>query len=453
MEHGGQGANVPKGRTADGGCARGEARTYLCIDLKSFYASVECADRGLDPFSTDLVVADPERSANTICLAITPALKAKGVRNRCRVREIPVGLPYLTAVPRMRRYMEVSAEIYRIYLRFVAQEDIHVYSVDECFIDATPYLGRYQLGARAFARKLMGAVRDQTGIAATAGIGPNLFLCKVALDICAKHADDGIGMLDGATFMRDIWFHHPLTDIWGIGHGIARRLAERRIYDLAGICAEDPTVLRRLFGKNAEPLIDHAWGLEPATIADIRGYVPRARSLSNGQVLMRDYSFDEARTIVREMAFGSALDLAEKGCACGSVGLYVGYSRGMLARPEDLMAEGVAALHGGGERRLRQPTASEREIARVLLALYDGTVSRRAQIRRVCIALGEVVPAGTGQLSLFGDAAALARDEEVARAAVRVRRRFGPNALLRGTSLRPEANARERNRQIGGHRA
>ena len=212
----------------------GWERTYLCIDLKSFYASVECTDRGLDSFATDLVVADPERSANTICLAITPSMKAKGVRNRCRVRDIPAGMAYITAVPRMRRYMEVSAEIYRTYLEFVSAEDAWPYSVDECFLDATPYLGLYGTDARTLARRMVAAVRGRTGIAATAGVGPNLFLAKVALDITAKHAGDGIGVLDEESFRREVWFHHPITDIWGMGPGTARRLAQRRIFDLAG---------------------------------------------------------------------------------------------------------------------------------------------------------------------------------------------------------------------------
>ena len=429
----------------------GQSRTYICIDLKSFYASVECTDRGLDPFATDLVVADPERSANTLCLAITPSMKAKGVKNRCRVRDIPSGMPYITAMPRMRRYMEVSAEIYRIYLRFVAAEDAWPYSVDECFIDATPYLRLYGTSARAFALRLIAAVRGRTGIAATAGIGPNMFLAKVALDVCAKHADDGIGVLDYESFRREIWFHHPITDIWGIGHGIAGRLARRGIYDLAGICAERPEVIRSIFGKNGEVLLDHAWGLEPATIADCRAYVPRAHSLSNGQVLMRDYGFDEARTVAREMIFGSCMDLAGKLLACSTVGLYVGYSGTMLRSWDG--AGAPPAMHAGGQRALGRVTASERRITEALLGIFDATVQRTAKIRRVNIALMGVVPERMAMLTLFDDPAAEAREGRLARTAVAVRRRFGANALLRGTSLKPGANAYERNLQIGGHHA
>lgn len=429
----------------------GWERAYICIDLKSFYASVECTDRGLDPFATDLVVADPERSANTICLAITPSMKAKGVRNRCRVRDIPEGMAYITAVPRMRRYMEVSAEIYREYLHYVCADDTWPYSVDECFIDATPYLRRYGMDARTFAGRLIAAVRDRTGIAATAGIGPNMFLAKVALDVTAKHADDGIGELDDESFRREVWFHRPITDVWGVGPGTARRLARRHIYDLAGVCAEDPAVIRRMFGRNGEYLLDHAWGLEPATIADCRGYVPKARSLSNGQVLMRDYDFEEARTVAREMVYGSCMDLAERMLACDAVGLWVGYS-GTLLRGWDDAGE-APAMHAGGQRRLGRVTASERRVAEAVMGLFDATVSHTAPIRRVNIALMGVVPARMATPTLFDDVEADEREERLARTAVAVRRRFGPNALLRGTSLRPGANARERNLQIGGHRA
>ena len=429
----------------------GWERTYLCIDLKSFYASVECTDRGLDPFSTDLVVADPERSANTICLAITPSMKAKGVRNRCRVRDIPTGMEYVTAVPRMRRYMEVSAEIYRTYLGFVSAEDAWPYSVDECFLDATPYLRLYGTDARTLARRMIAAVRERTGIAATAGIGPNLFLAKVALDVTAKHAGDGIGELDEESFRREVWFHHPITDIWGIGPGTARRLAQRRIFDLAGVCAERPEVIRSMFGRNGEYLIDHAWGLEPATIADCRSYVPRARSLSNGQVLMRDYSFDEARTVVREMVYGSCMDLAAGMLACDTVGVWAGYSGTVL---RDWGGGGnPPAAWAGGQRRLGRVTSSERLIAGTIMGIFDARVSRTTPIRRVQTALSGVVPDRMSTLTLFDDPEAERRERDLARTCVAMRRRYGPNALLRATSLMPGANARERNLQVGGHRA
>lgn len=436
-------------------------RTYLCIDLKSFYASVECADRGLDPFETNLVVADPERSKNTICLAITPAMKAAGVRNRCRLREIPSGMEYLTAVPRMRRYMEVSTQIYRIYLRYVSAEDVHVYSIDECFIDATPYLQLYDMDVKSFAKRLMGAVREETGITATAGIGPNLFLCKVALDVTAKHADDGIGVLDSESFMREIWFHQPITDIWGIGPGIAARLAKHGAHDLAGVCALNPALLRKEFGKNAEILIDHAWGIEPCTIAQVHAYEPKGHSMSNGQVLMRDYSFHEARTVLREMIYGSAMELVEKGLACDSVSLYIGYSSSMIshqALEDQSFGQGLRALestsfHAGGMRKLGRVTNSEKALSEALLSLYDETVDRLAQIRRVSLSLNGLISEKMATRTLFDDVGADERERNLAQAMVAVRGKFGANALLRGTSLKEEANARERNNQIGGHRA
>lgn len=421
-------------------------QTYLCIDLKSFYASVECADRGLDPFTTNLVVADPERSENTICLAITPAMKAHGIRNRCRMREIPANMDCIIARPRMHRYLEVSTQIVRLYLQFVSPEDLHVYSVDECFIDATPYLALYRTTPKAFANRLRQPVLAETGITATVGIGTNLFLAKVALDISAKHTDDGIGILDERAFRRDIWFHQPITDIWGIGAGIARRVAKYGAFDLAGICALHPETLRREFGRNAEWLIDHAWGLEPCTIADIQSYTPRGHSLANGQVLMRDYSFDEGRTVLREMIDESALKLFAQGLACTRVNLGIGYAKPFWT------ATGLSA-YAHVSRTLTEPTNDRSTLAAILLALYDARVDTAASIRRVQIALGGLVPESARQLSLFDDAEERQRERRIAAAEIAVHGRFGANALLHGTSLLPAANARERNLQIGGHRA
>lgn len=449
-------------------------KTYICIDLKSFYASVECADRGLDPFTTNLVVADPTRSENTICLAITPAMKEAGVRNRCRVREIPKGVAYLTAMPRMRRYMEVSKQIYKVYLRYVSTEDIYPYSIDECFIDATPYLRLYDIGAKEFAERLRASVLEETGVTATAGIGSNMFLAKVALDITAKHTPDGIGMLDEETFKRELWFHQPITDVWGIGPGIARRLAKYGAYDLAGVCAIRPQTLYKEFGKNAEYLIDHAWGQETATLAQVRSYVPKGHSINSGQVLMRDYSFNEARTILREMVDDSVLELVEKGLACNGIGLYVGYSRTGIARDDVQVFDGghglrlvndvdggkapVLSAYGGGSHKLPGATNSESELMEAFLALYDKTVAREAAIRRVNISFTGILPESQVQPTLF-DACDVPsemrkeRERRLADAVVAARGRFGANAVLRGTSLKQEANARERNNQIGGHRA
>lgn len=452
----------------------GDGRTYLCIDLKSFYASVECADRGLDPFTTNLVVADPDRTEKTICLAVSPALKALGLPGRCRVFEIPEGVDYVMARPRMRRYMDVSADIYSVYLRYVSPEDIHPYSIDECFIDATPYLSLYQVDARGFAVMLMNAVLAETGVCATAGIGPNLFLAKVALDIAAKHADDHIGFLDQAEFERTIQTHRPITDIWNVGPGIAKRLAKYGVHDLRGVCGLDEGTLYREFGVNAEYLIDHAHGVEPCTIADIRAYEPGAHSLMNGQVLPCDYTREEARDVLREMVDQLVLDLVDKRLVAESISLYVGYAKGSAGSAQEAADAGGASEagewfdgghgrrlvggrrgfpHTGGTRRQPDRTNSLAKLLPRFLALYDETTRDDVPVRRINMGFGGVVPEEFATLDLFTDEAAEAEERRLQEAVLAVKGKFGKNALLRGTSLKEKATARERNEQIGGHHA
>ena len=438
-------------------------RAYLCIDLKCFYASVECVDRGRDPFEHRLVVADPSRGRKTICLAISPAMKALGVRNRCRVFEIPDGIDYEMARPRMRRYMEVSADIYARYLRYFSPEDIHVYSVDEVFIDVTPYLALYGKTPRELAVELIDMVRRETGICATAGIGTNLFLAKVALDVTAKHAPDNIGELDEERYKCLIWPHRPITDIWGIGPGIARRLAEMGAHDMGGVALLPERALYDEFGVNAELLIDHAWGVEPCTMAQIHAYRPKAHSTGSGQVLMRDYSFEEARVVLREMVDNLALELVDKALICGHVSLFVGYAheRGAAgekdAAPQTFTGEhGTRVVGRRGEganasRKLAEATSSRRELTAAFLALYEEIVDPNRAVRRVNIAVGELVPEEYAELTLFSDPAADTTEKSLARAEMAVKRRFGKNALLRGTSYRPAATGRERNEQVGGH--
>lgn len=274
----------------------------LCIDLKSFYASVECVERGLDPMTTNLVVADPERSDKTICLAITPAMKKLGIRNRCRVFEIPKAVPYIMAEPRMKLYIDYAAAIYNIYLHYISKEDIHVYSIDEAFLDVTSYLKLYHMTARELAKTIMQDILQQTGIQSTCGIGTNLYLAKVALDILAKHSDDAIGYLDESLYREKLWQHKPLTDFWRIGPGISRKLTNYGITTMESIASSNEDFLYRLFGIDAELLIDHAWGREPTTIADIKAYMPKTNCVTSGQVLMRDYEFAEGLLIVKEMA-------------------------------------------------------------------------------------------------------------------------------------------------------
>ena len=438
-------------------------RAYLCIDLKCFYASVECVDRGEDPFEHRLVVADPARGDKTICLAVSPAMKEAGVRNRCRVFEIPDGIDYEMAQPRMRRYMEVSAGIYARYLRYFSPEDIHVYSVDEVFIDVTPYLALYERTPRQLASELIEMVGRETGICATAGIGTNLFLAKVALDVTAKHTPDNIGELDEERYKCLIWPHRPITDIWGIGPGIARRLAAMGAHDMGGVALLPEQALYDEFGINAELLIDHAWGIEPCTMAQIHAYRPKAHSLGSGQVLMRDYAFEEARVVLREMVDSLALELVDKGLVCGHVALFVGYARERGAGNEkDVAAEIFTGEHGtrvvgrrgegaNASRKLAEATSSGKALAGAFLALYEEIVDPNRAIRRVNIAVGGLVPEEYAELTLFSDPAADAPEKSLARATLAVKRKFGKNALVRGISYRPAATGRERNRQVGGH--
>lgn len=438
---------------------------YLCIDLKTFYASVECAERGLDTRTDRLVVADESRGRGTICLAITEALKKLGIHNRCRLFEIPRGVDFQIVPPRMHRYMEVSAQIYGTYLEYVSADDVHVYSVDECFIDATPYLSLYGISAREFALKLMGEVHRRFGILATAGIGTNLFLAKVALDVMAKHTPDGIGYLDEDRFLETMWEHRTITDIWGIGPGIARRLERLGAQDLKGVTQIDEEVLYREFGVTAEYLIDHAWGRESCTIADIHAYRPASSSTTCGQVLARPYSFDEARTILREMVDGMVLDLVAKGAVCDSISLYVGYAKedGWQRPATESMftgEHGTRCICGGygfgaatASRKLGEQTNSFKFLARRFNALYDEVVDRERKVKRVSIGAGGLLPEELRGYTLFYDEEQEAEEHSLQSTLIKVKRRFGKNALMRGTSYRTEATGRERNTQIGGHRA
>ena len=437
-------------------------RCYLCIDLKSFYASVECADRGWDPFTTKLVVADPERSQTTICLAVSPALKALGVPGRCRVFEIPSTIDYFMAPPRMKRYMEVSTHIYSLYLRYVSPQDIHVYSIDECFIDATPYLSLYHMDATTFAKTLTKTVFDETGICATVGIGTNLFLAKVALDITAKHTHDGIGILNETTFKQQVWFHQPITDIWNIGPGIARRLAKYGVHDLAGVCAMEEKTLYKEFGVNAEYLIDHAWGQEPCTIAQIHSYVPEGHSLMNGQVLPCDYTLEETRMVMHEMLDASVLELVQKGLVAESISLSIGYAHPKIgANIEDLDAYNSFTppthrrfyAHTGGTRKIGRRTNSARVLKEHFEALFNETTNNALPIRRISIGFGGLLPEKYVTTTLFDDIEAESKERRRQEAIIAVREKFGKNAMLKGTSLQEKATARERNNQIGGHRA
>lgn len=402
---------------------------------------MECVERGLDPMTARLVVADPGRGEKTICLAVSPALKALGIRNRCRVYEIPATVSYLMAPPRMKRYMEYSADIYGVYLEYIAKEDIHVYSIDEAFLDVTDYLSLYHMTAWELGEKIRKNIREKLGIPAAAGVGTNLYLAKIALDILAKHAPDSMAYLDERLFREKLWDYRPLTDFWRIGKGTVKRLAGIGITTMGQLAHTEEEILYRMFGVDAELLIDHAWGRESVTMEDIKAYRAKSSSLSSGQVLMRDYDFEEGKLIVKEMLDALCLDLAEKGLAAQSVTLAVGYSYDLELKP----ASGTAALRGGG--------SSYRVLLSPVMELYGRIVERDKPIRRINVTLNGIGKKTYEQYDLFTDAAGAERDRKLQQAALEIKRRFGKNALVRGMDLQEAATARERNRQIGGHRS
>ncbi len=418
-----------------------ENRTYLCIDLKSFYASVECVERGLDPLTTNLAVADPERSEKTICLAISPSMKALGIKNRCRVFQIPHGVRYIMAVPRMKLYIQYSANIYSIYLKYVAKEDIHVYSIDEAFLDVTHYLPMYHMDAKSLATRIMEDIKAATGITATAGIGTNLYLAKIALDITAKHTKDNIGYLDETTYQTTLWNHRPLNDFWRIGAGTVKRLAGAGITTMGEIACSDEDMLYRLFGIDAELLIDHAWGRESVTMADIKAYKPKNSSMSSGQILPRDYSFEECRLAVKEMTDALCLDMAEKGLVTDSISLMIGYSNRLELKP----ATGTASMSIS--------TNSYRAIIPYVNVLYERIADRNMPIRRLGLSCNNLIDEAYEQYDLFTDPAQLERDRKIQKAALEIKRKYGQNALVRGMDLQEAGTTIQRNRQIGGHKS
>ena len=495
-------------------------RWYAAIDLKSFYASVECVERGLDPLDTLLVVADRSRTEKTICLAVSPALKAYGIPGRARLFEVEEGMrrvntlrrmsaprhrlegnstfahelkndpaltaDYIAAPPQMKKYMAYSARIYGIYLRYVAAEDIQAYSIDEVFIDLTPYLGTYGLSPRALTERMMEAVLRETGITATAGVGTNLYLAKVAMDIVAKHATPNehgarIAELTEQSYREQLWDHRPITDFWRVGRGIARRLEGRGVYtmgDLARLSLDAEDTLYRVFGVNAELLIDHAWGHEPCTLEAVKAYTPESKSVGSGQVLMRPYAFSEARLIAREMAENLALDLVYRGLLTGEIGLYVGYDVENLTRSAAYAGEVIVDYYGRsapkpahGNHRFREPTASTKAIAEAMTAIFDRVVDPSLTVRRIQVAavrLTEAVADPVGgrseQLDLFSDpeaeergrqarAAKQQREHRAQQAVLDIRKKYGGNAILKGMDLKDGATTKDRNEQIGGHKA
>ena len=499
-----------------------KSKIYLAIDLKSFYASCECVSRELDPLKTNLVVADTSRTEKTICLAVSPSLKQYGIGGRCRLFEVnkkvrdvnakrKKGLlrfdgksaddemlkqnprfevDFLIAPPRMKYYLDISTQIYNIYLKYVSSQDIHVYSIDEVFIDATPYLNTYHLTPKEFAMKMILDIYETTGITATAGIGTNLFLCKVAMDIVAKHipADENgvrIAQLDEMTYRQTMWSHQPLTDFWRVGRGYAKKLEEHGMFtmgDVARMSERNEDLLYQLFGKNAELLIDHAWGWEPTTIEAIKAYRPSSNSLGSGQVLHCPYNAEKARLVLREMADMLSLDLVDKGLVTDQLVVTVGYDIENLTDPARKAKYHGAVVkdhygrqipkHAHGTINLDGHTSSTRKIMCAAAELFDCIVGKNLLIRRLNVVANHVLPkesapvknGGFEQLDLFTDYAAqqaqqerekqeLEREQKMQTAMLTIKKKFGKNAILRGMNLEEGATAKDRNGQIGGHRA
>ena len=499
-------------------------RTYIAIDLKSFYASVECRERGLDPMDTNLVVADESRTDKTICLAVTPSLKSYGISGRGRLFEVKqrvkeanagrrhdapwrrlegrshffselqanpeLEIDFIIAPPRMAYYMEYSTRIYEVYMKYIAPEDIVVYSIDEVFMDVTDYLNTYKLSAHDLAMKIILDVIETTGITATAGIGTNLFLCKVAMDIVAKHipADKNgvrIAELDEMSYRKTMWAHQPLTDFWRVGRGIAKKLEENGMFTMGDVarCSErDEDLLYKLFGKNAELLIDHAWGWEPTTIKAIKAYRPSTNSLGSGQVLHCPYEANKAKLVLREMADMLTLDLVDRGLVTDQIVVTVGYDIENLTDPERrakyhgaVVKDGYGRQipkHSHGTINLDGHTSSTKKIMCAVSELFDRITDKSLLIRRLNITANHVVPeasapkknSGYEQLDLFTDYAALEaqqeqeiaeleREKKIQQAMLTIKKKFGKNAILKGMNLEEGATAKDRNAQIGGHKA
>lgn len=415
-------------------------KIYLCIDLKSFYASVECVERGLDPFEVNLVVADPDRGGGAITLAATPAIKKLGVPSRGRIYEIPGEIEYIIAKPRMHLYMEYSAKIYSIFLKHIASEDIHVYSIDEAFLDITLYLELYKMTPKQLAKKILNDIYDETGITATVGIGTNLFLTKVALDITAKHTPDNMGFLNEELFRQQLWHHSPLTDIWMIGAGTANHLARLGITDLYGITQFPEYILYREFGINAEILIDHAWGKETVELKDIKAYHPKANSVSNSQILFEDYNYKDAFLILKEMVDSNVLTLTEKHLVSDHISLFIGYSKDKRKSSR-------------GSTKITNRTNSYRILMEEFRLLYQKIVDPNYPIRHIGISFGNVRDEIYEQYDLFADVEEIEKERKLQQTLVDIRNKFGKNAVLKGMNYLDKGTARYRNTTIGGHKA
>lgn len=414
-------------------------RIYLCIDLKSFYASVECVERGLDPFSINLVVADPTRHG-AITLAATPAIKKLGIPSRGRIYEIDSSIDYIIAPPRMALYMQYAAKIYGILLKFISSEDIYVYSIDESFLDITSYLKLYQKSPKEIAKIMIDQIVEETGITATAGIGTNLFLAKVALDICAKHASDFMGYLDEDIFRQTLWHHKPLTDIWMIGPGTTKHLARLGLYDLYDVAHYPEGLLYKEFGVNAATLIDHAWGKEETTIPDIKAYQPKQNSISNSQILFEDYTYEDAFLIMEEMVETNVLVLTEKKVVTNQIALFVGYSKD-CAKPTR------------ASTKITNTTNLYSILLKEFSLLYQRSVRKNVPIRQIAINFLHIQPQEKEMYDLFTSFQRVEKEKRIQNTLVQIKNKHGKNAILKGMNVCDKSMAKVRNTLIGGHNA
>ena len=461
-----------------------QSRTYAAIDLKSFFASVECILRGIDPLKAKLVVADESRTEKTICLAVTPALKAYGIPGRARlfevnqkVREVErktgEKIEFIIAKPQMAKYVEFSTRVYNVYLKYVSAEDIHAYSIDECFLDLTRYLKLYKKPARELVKTIIQDVFTTTGITATGGIGTNLYLCKVAMDVMAKHVEadeDGVRIaeLDEMSYRRQLWSHQPITSFWQVGRGIAARLEKcylnggrgiRTMGDIARVSVKNPDALYKMLGVNAEILIDHAWGYESCTIADIKKAKPRSRSTGEGQVLQDPYPFDKARLVVREMVDTVSMALVSHDLVTNAMVLTVGYDRENVDKGtyhgetvEDYYGR-IVPKPAHGTANIGYYTSSQAVMAEAVMKLFDRIVDPNLTVRRLNLVATDIVDASYEQYDLFTDVQKQQREKKRLKAELLIKKRFGKNAIVKGMDLQEGATTIERNGQIGGHRA
>ncbi len=413
--------------------------TYLCIDLKSFYASVECVERGLDPFEVNLVVADPSRGDGAITLAATPHIKALGVKSRGRIFEIPKHIEYMTATPRMHLYMEYSAWIYKIMLKYISKDDIHPYSVDESFLDVTSYLSLYQMDAKTLAEMILKDIFDTTGITATVGIGTNLYLAKIAMDIVAKHNKSHVAYLDEEMYRQLLWKHQPLSDFWMVGSGTIRRLARYNIFDMEGIARSPRKLMEKEFGVNGDYLYDHAWGKEPTTMEEIKAYKSKAHSVSNSQILFEDYNYEDALLVLKEMVETNVLNLTDRHIVTDHISLSIGYSKNVRRAT-------------GGSQKITNCTNCYSILVSAFERLYRRTTDPRYSIRSISISFS-AKDEGYEFYDLFTDIEAIKKEKQIQKTLVSIKDKYGKNAILKGMNLEKNATQRKRNTLIGGHNA